>query len=1161
VAATEAPAEERKLVTVLFADVSGSTELGERLDPERLRALLREFFAAMAGAIESWGGTVEKYIGDAVMAVFGIPRVHEDDPDRALRAALDMLERLEAVNASFRERHGVTLSVRIGVNSGEVIAPVGGSGREQIVAGDAVNVAARLEQAAEPGHVLVGERTYLATRDRFRFEAPEPLRLKGKSGVVVARRLVGPRPEAAPEQSLAQAPLVGREREQATLRSLYDEAVEHGQPRLAVLIGSAGIGKSRLVVEFVRGLGTGEGGPRVLRGRCLPAGEGITYWALGEILRAACGIGLDEPASVAAAKLLGNVEGILGPLAMRDEELDLATFALATTAGIHLPEDPLDRMEPREVAELLGRAWPQFATGLAAAGPAVLIVEDLHWAGDQLIEMLSRIVSRARGPLLVLATARPEFSQQHPDLAGREDTLTVPLRPLSQEQSSRLVDALVESTGLPSRVRGQVLDRAEGNPFFLEEIVRRLIDEGALAREGDGWRATEAADTIELPDTIHGLLAARIDVLPPPEKRLLQEASVVGRIFWPGAIARAGGAPDSGEMLLALEGRGMLVARPTSSIAGEAEYSFRHALLRDVAYAALPRTRRARAHAEVGAWLRELAGARVDEFGELIAHHLRSAVAEEDADLAWSGAEVEREAVRRQAVEALLAAGTSARRRSALGRAGELHAQALELADGAPERARALEALGEDADASFRGVEAVERYEEALDEATEAMPEVRARLLMKLARVQLNKGGTFPVRPGPERVEALLGEALTLRPDAETRAWLLTLQGDAGWLWRRANQDDPWPLERRLERAREASLLAGEGGWVQLQADAIGTLSTLAVIAGRYDESLSYLRKRLTLLAHTPPSTRHGVLLDTAVTIIDFEGGLQEAERLLAQAGELSADLSRHERLHVSGVQQHLDYLSGRWDAVEARLDAHRAGLREEGEVSCGLALFGVVAGILVASHRGERARARELADALPAAGVTPDAGWIPALLARAALELEGPEEAAAMARTGLGAVRGIRSRWTRCALVEALTRMRDWPALEAAMDEAEGLEGADIELRLAVQRGRALILLARGDRAGARTMLEAALAFSETSGLVLQAAWTLELLAELEQGPARDALLDRALATYEQLRVEPALMRIAAARDGETPPESRPSMGAGREPASGALPPDNASL
>ncbi len=495
-----AVSEERKLVTILFADVIGSTGLSERLDPERLRSLLDSYFAAMSEVIVSWGGTVEKFIGDAIVAVFGVPVAREDDTERALRAGGEMLERLNQLNRLFDERYRVTLNIRIGVNTGEVIAPVGQRVDRGTVYGDAVNVAARLQEAAEPGTVLAGERTYLAARNAFRFSEPVSHALKGRAEPVLARQLLAPETESRRGVPGLQAPMIGRDSELGTLASLLEDVIDSKRPRLVTVLGPAGVGKTRLVQEFVALVSDRYAAARVLRGRCLAAGRGITYGALGEMLRTACVISLDDPADVAAEKLRGSVRAILTSIELPEAEIDSTVFALATTAGIAIPANPLDRLEPAAVADELARAWPRFAAAYVAQTHGVFIVEDLHWADEQLLDMLERLIARTQGPLLVVGTARPELAESHPAFGGgSEDFSRIALRPLNEKHSRELLEHLLRVAELPSEVRDEILSRAEGNPLFLEEILRRLIDEGALVRVDGAWRAVLRCVALRFP--------------------------------------------------------------------------------------------------------------------------------------------------------------------------------------------------------------------------------------------------------------------------------------------------------------------------------------------------------------------------------------------------------------------------------------------------------------------------------------------------------------------------------------------------------------------------------------------------------------------------------------------------------------------------------------
>ncbi len=667
---------------------TSSTALGDQLDPERLRALLAEYFAAMSAVIGSWGGTVEKYIGDAIMAVFGAPLVREDDAERALHAALEMLDRLESVNQELSRRHGVSLRIRIGVNTGEVVAPQGGAASGQlIVSGDAVNVAARLEQAADPGTVLVGERTYQAGASCLHVRRRVAADGQGKAGAdpgpPASRAARGGHAwDTGPPGTDGRPRAGARDRHRPARRGDRDRRATPGGPlRAAPASGRAGWS-----ARHSAGAEQRRSNVRILRGRCLAAGHGITFWAFGEILRSACDISLGDNAETSREKLHEALEALLEPLALTAPDVAETIAALAATANISLPESPLAGLEPRELSEVMARAWPRFVSALAHARPAVIVIEDLHWADDQLLEMVEQVAARATGGVLILATARLEFAEQHPGFGAGAGATALTLRSLTEAQSTALVDALLDLDALPASLRTEILTRAEGNPFFLEEILRRLIDEGAIVRANDRWVATSSATDVELPDSIHALLAARIDGLPAEEKRVLQDAAVVGRAFWEAALGGGRSSGDAATLLRNLERRGLVVARPTSTLPGQVEYLFRHALIRDVAYAAVPKARRAIAHAEVGEWIERLAGERLDELGELVAYHYRSAVSGADADLAWAADAERRETIRRRAFQSLVAAGAGARRRFAVGKAIDLHSQALELADSDAER-------------------------------------------------------------------------------------------------------------------------------------------------------------------------------------------------------------------------------------------------------------------------------------------------------------------------------------------------------------------------------------------------------------------------------------------------------------------------------------------
>jgi class 3 adenylate cyclase/tetratricopeptide (TPR) repeat protein len=1123
--------EERKVVTILFADVTGSTALGEQLDPERLRVLLSAYFSAMSAVIDSWGGTVEKFIGDAVMAVFGIPLIREDDAERALRAALEMLARLQELNSQFHERHGITLAIRIGVNTGEVIAPVGTHADQRIVAGDAVNVAARLEQAAEPGSVMVGDRTYLATRDAFRFGPAIDLELKGKTGTVAARRVIEPLAEAVRGIPGLRAPMVGRDRELDALVGLLDEAAESRRPRLVVVYGPAGIGKSRLVLEFL-GLGSSRHpDASVLRGRCLAAGQGITYWALGEILRLACRISLDDPVKSAQQKLEASARDALAPLGLREGDIRQTIFALAATAGIPLPGDPLRSMEPREVADEIARAWPRFAAGLTSRAPAIFVVEDLHWAEDQLLDMLERLLARTDGPLLVIATARPEFAEVRPGfVGGREDASSISLRPLTEVQGELLVAGLLSEAELPGGLKRAILATAEGNPLFVEEIVRRLVDEGGLVRVNDHWQATESAAAMSIPDTIHGLLAARIDALPTDEKRALQEAAVVGRIFWEEPVARALGNGGVADALLSLERKGLVFARPNSGIAGQVEFMFKHALVRDVAYASLPKSRRARAHAEHGAWIEELAGERLDEFAELVAHHYATAVAGEDADLAWADETAARDAARAKAFDALVHAGSLARRRFAIEKALELHQRALDLATSNAERARAQEELGDDHVAVFHGDEAVEAYRRAIS-LLGTDPDLaawRARISAKTVRMITEMSGAFRIQPDPDLVDEMIEGALEAAAEPATRAWLLAAKGLCGIYRQELRVSDLVPIEERIGAVRSAYEISESISEPGLRGVVVKALGDLYIMQGSYELALDFSRRQLELLDQTEsPSERAMVLFETGAALKDLAGRYEDALELAMASYEIAKDRSLHELMHATYLAIYTTYLLGRWDELVPFLDEHVQAFENESEVSCFAVRGGPLLGALMLMHRGDVRKATELEELVhPKAERATRAEGVRALVALAAGDTTRALSLAEMALSSGPEWQAPEARWAK---VEDLRALREWDRLRDFLPEARNVARGMAVLGPACDRAEGVMLAASDDSAGAAKLLRQALDRFESLPAPFEAARTREELARLASPAEARRLLDDALEVYRQLNAHPHAKRVAA--------------------------------
>jgi class 3 adenylate cyclase/tetratricopeptide (TPR) repeat protein len=603
------PAREvRKIVSVLFSDVTGSTSLGERLDPEAVRLVMGRYFDTARTAVERHGGIVEKFIGDAVMAIFGIPLVHEDDALRAVRAGAELQEALRTLDAEL-EPSGVVLGVRVGIESGEVVAGVSGQG-STLVTGDPVNVAARLEQAAAPGEVLLGAGTLGMLGDAAVVEPLEPLALKGKSSPVPAFRLISVSTRTADRASRVEAPMVGRERELTVLRHAFGRAVVDRTAQLFTVFGTAGVGKSRLVREFRSGV---EESASICRGRCLPYGEGITYWPIMEIVRASAGIDDGDSAEVAR----GRLDRLVG----EGPEARLVALRMAQLTGFDPSAAP---------QEELFWAFRKLLESLALERPLVAIIEDVHWAEPTLLDLIEHVADLARdAPILLLATARPEMLETRPTWGGgRLNATSILLEPLSAAASSALIDELLPGARLPAVARERIAAATEGNPLYVEELVGMLVDDGIIrADAAGGWEVAGDLATVRIPRTIQALLAARLDRLGPAERATAERASVIGRSFERRAVTNLtpeATRSDVGSNLTSLVRKDLI--RPEPGGIAEDVFRFRHILIRDAAYESLPKAERADLHERFASWLGTASGDRLSEVEEFVGYHLEQAV-------------------------------------------------------------------------------------------------------------------------------------------------------------------------------------------------------------------------------------------------------------------------------------------------------------------------------------------------------------------------------------------------------------------------------------------------------------------------------------------------------------------------------------------------------
>jgi len=612
--------EERKVVSVLFADLVGFTSRSERLDPEDVRAMLSPYFARVRQEIERHGGAVEKFIGDAVMALFGAPVAHEDDPERAVRAALAIRDAIRQLNEL---EPALELQLRQAVTTGEALIALDArpSAGEGMASGDVVNTAARLQTAAPVNGILVNETAYRATRHAIDYRDAEPVEAKGKSDPVPAWETVAVRARFGVDiEAQAAGPLVGRERELGLLVDALNRARREEACQLVTLVGVPGIGKSRLVAELFRIVDDDEELIFWRQGRSLPYGESMSFWALGEIAKAQMGILESDSTDEAEAKLRTALEDPLPD----ESERDWVGRHLRPLVGLSAGADASADRRSEAFS-----AWRRFFEGIAERGPLVLVFEDLHWADEALLDFVDHLAEWATDvPILLACTARPELLDRRPGWGGGKlNSFTASIPALTPKETTRLLASLLDQALLPAEVQAALLERAEGNPLYAEEYVRMLQDRGFLVRGPSGWRL-ERAGELPLPETVQGMIAARLDALAPSQKELVQNAAVVGKVFWPAALASIGGgqASELEEDLHALARKEFVRRERRSAIDGETQYAFLHLIVRDVAYGQIPRAPRVEKHRLAAEWIESLSPDRSEDRAEMLAHHYLEAL-------------------------------------------------------------------------------------------------------------------------------------------------------------------------------------------------------------------------------------------------------------------------------------------------------------------------------------------------------------------------------------------------------------------------------------------------------------------------------------------------------------------------------------------------------
>jgi class 3 adenylate cyclase/tetratricopeptide (TPR) repeat protein len=875
--------KERKFATALFADLVGSTSLAEQEDPEVVQSVVGRAFDRLAEEIGRYEGLLEKFMGDAVLAVFGVPRAHEDDAERAVRAGLEMQAVLSELNRAFAAEGKPTLAMRIGLEAGEVLVDVerASGPRDRMLTGDAVNTAARLQTSAEPGQVVVGPAVYAGTKDVIEYQEMEALMLKGKAEPVLAWRALrikartrGERPRLGLE-----ARLVGRDEELAVLKQTLRRVETEGRPVLVTVVGPAGVGKSRLVAGLERYV---EGLPQTVywrRGRCLAYGN-TSYSAFADAIKAQCEIFEDDGAEVAAKKADAAVRELFGDDGVAPQIR--ALVGAGDTRGVS--------------REDLFEAWRRFLERMAARYPLALVLDDIHWADDGLLDFVEHVADWAQGPIMVLGTARAELFETRPTWGGgKRNAASLYLDPLSEAEGEAMLDDLVPGRISPE-LRHTIVERSEGNPLYVEEIVRKLIDDGVLrATEASRWEVARPIGEVELPRSVQGLIAARLDGLPDDEKQALQDASVVGRVFWVGAVAEltGRGMGEVRDALGRLRVKELVLPHEPSSFSDEHEFSFRHNLIRDGAYESLPKALRADKHAGVARWAEQRAGDRADEISELIGTHLLEALRYLE-ELGETGER--RTALERSAFRWTAAAGGRASALWQRAEASRWYRQAERLADEldlpAAERAPLIRPH---VDASW-ATDPIAETERVIRRGMLTYGSIDDRVGVGWANARLVVPMLLEARHD-EAEQAGRTAIATLEPLGEREELADALHRLGWYLWRRGRTDEAEPLIRRAVEMSvrvDAPLVTSES---------MNTLAVCLAQRGDADEAIAAIEDAYRMAKQIGDFSSLMRCYNNLPSIVsDFAGDYGRAESILREGLELA---------RRAGSINHMGWLTG----------------------------------------------------------------------------------------------------------------------------------------------------------------------------------------------------------------------------------------------------------
>ena len=1006
----------RRMVTMLFADVVGSTALGERLDPEPLLSMLGAYFGAARSIIEQHGGTVGKFIGDAIVATFGLGAAHEDDAIRAVRAAFEIQQAITAMNPRLQQQFDATIAARIGVHTGEV-AIDGAAPGESLIFGDAANTAARLEQRAEPGEILIGQRTYRLIQDHVEVQPVEPMMVRGKAEPVDAVRLVSVHPPGRAAER-RRPPIFGRETELTTLTDHFDAAIESRGGHTVSIIGEAGVGKSTLVQSFLELVSDGA---RTLTGRCLPYGAGITYWPIAEIFREAAGIQLEDPADTARMKL----RAISG----RDEESVRAVEWIGQAIGLVDGSASAD-----------GIAWAAITLlrRLATTGPIVVAFEDLHWAEPRLLSLVE-LMSTTLGdsPVVVVCSARPELFENRPKWSDDTRGLVLRLNPLSRPAAAKLLATLLDDRLEPS-LEEELMAASQGNPLFLAQIASMLLEEGLVERVGGRWVAAVDAAAI-VPPSIQALLAARIDSLPDDEATLLRRAAVLGSEFDLGdAIHLSPERLHSDLPLLAesLRWRGFLVPLDT----GATTFRYANFLIRDVAYEQLTKTTRAELHAATAHRFREIFRERVAEFDEIIGYHFEQAFRYQTDIRPITGVD---RALADQAAVHLVRAGRRALLRDDATAAARLlkRGEAL-MSDDNADRPRVVIELGEALFAGGRLRAADHRFAEV--EANETADQL-TRTLARLRRSELRMQMESP------RTKA----TLEIQREAREAMDLFAAHGDdqavvrAGWLLFMTSMKlgQAAVAQSAVEQLRESARRLGVPNTGRLPG---AQAMILAWGPSPVPEALSHMAELL-LAVRGDPSAEPLVLAVHAF-LLALDNKLAEARQALVRQREALESSGQRVLMWASWGQStgRVELAAGDPLRAEEALRDSYAALRDIGERGFASTIAGLLAHVLIAEDRYADATVfiEECRRAARGADVYSEVLW---RTAQARLSAASGDFSAAQKMAEKGSLLALRTEWPN---VQGDALLDQCHVLTAVGDRGAAAEVA--RHALAIYRGKA---------------------------------------------------------------------------------------------------------